>query len=159
MNCFNHPVVPAVAHCSDCGKGLCSVCAKQYTILICSPCNAKRISNEKGLIRKELYLTYGMGILLTLLQCQISIGSHNSDIFFRVFMILVYFYICSGIIAGWYTLARITPQIFLILPLFGWLIYFVVKVVISIYVGLIMLPIRTYQNIKRLKELEITTIY
>lgn len=41
MNCYNHPARPAVAQCVDCHKGLCSSCARKYTIPICDECNNK----------------------------------------------------------------------------------------------------------------------
>lgn len=42
MNCFNHTQEPAVAQCSDCGKGLCPECAARYQPILCSPCYKKR---------------------------------------------------------------------------------------------------------------------
>jgi hypothetical protein len=67
-------------------------------------------------------------------------------------IILVFmFYAYSGIVSGWYTLNKITPKYFLVLPLIGWLIYFCVKLTIACYAGLVMLPVRTIRNVKRLK--------
>lgn len=42
MNCFNHIEQPAVAQCSDCGKGLCPECAERYEPILCTPCFQKR---------------------------------------------------------------------------------------------------------------------
>ena len=46
MNCFNHTQEPAVAQCSDCGKGLCSECAERYQPILCTPCFQKRKRSE-----------------------------------------------------------------------------------------------------------------
>ena len=52
MNCFNHTQEPAVAQCSDCGKGLCPVCAEMYKPILCTPCFQKRRRRE---IRQSLF--------------------------------------------------------------------------------------------------------
>ena len=46
MNCFNHTQEPAVAQCSDCGKGLCPECAERYQPILCTPCFQKRKRSE-----------------------------------------------------------------------------------------------------------------
>jgi hypothetical protein len=42
---------------------------------------------------------------------------------------------------GWKYLNRIQPTVFLILPVVGWIIYFVVKFFLSCFVGLIATPL------------------
>lgn len=155
MNCYYHNSETAVAQCPACNRGLCNYCAKQYMTPICSTCNAKRINNEKRQIRRELFITYGVGVLLTFFAFNVGTGPYRPEQNYLLsgFSTLFVFYAYSGVVAGWQTLNRITPQIFLILPLIGWVIYFLVKITISMFVGLVMLPIRTNKNIKRLKEL------
>ena len=46
MNCFDHTKEPAVAQCSDCGKGLCPECAERYQPILCTPCFQKRKRSE-----------------------------------------------------------------------------------------------------------------
>lgn len=41
---------------------------------------------------------------------------------------------------GWKALNKITPSIFLFLPLIGWVIYFVVKGLISVVIGMFVAP-------------------
>ncbi len=41
---------------------------------------------------------------------------------------------------GWKALSKITPDIFLIMPLVGWLIFFAVKGVLSVVVGVFVTP-------------------
>ena len=159
MNCFNHHEVNAVAQCQDCNKGLCNDCAKQYSIPICSTCNSARGGSEKTRIIKELFWTFGLGLGLTFMMLKGPLGQmlFANDSIQASLMIFMIFYTCSGLVAGWYTLNRITPQVFLFLPLIGWVIYFVFKMMIAIWVGYVMLPIRTFRNIKRLKQISAIT--
>lgn len=41
---------------------------------------------------------------------------------------------------GWRTLSFITPRIFLIMPLAGWVVYFLIKGVLSFFLGFIVAP-------------------
>ena len=46
MNCLNHPDVPAVAYCQNCGKPLCSACMRTVGgVVYCEPCLAARLSS------------------------------------------------------------------------------------------------------------------
>ncbi|KAA6322448.1 hypothetical protein EZS27_028009 [termite gut metagenome] len=154
MNCYEHSIQPAVAQCPDCGKGLCTECASAYSLPICNRCNKKRINAEKGGIIKELLLTYGVGILLGVLFARWTNAGHSYPIIYTIISYVIPIYIFSGIIPGWKTLTRITPAVFLFLPLIGWVLYFVIKFCLSICLGLIMLPIRTVRNIHRLITLQ-----
>ena len=153
MNCYNHTIQPAVAQCPDCGKGLCGECASSYSIPICSSCNRKRINREKSEIIKELLLTFGVGILLTVLFVKwTSEGSNPLQDSIMIYVIFTYIF--CGLVPGWNTLVGITSNIFLFLPFVGWVLYFIVKLVLSLAVGLIVLPIRTIRNIVRLVFLQ-----
>ena len=59
-------------------------------------------------------------------------GMDNFTIALIVFACCTYF--------GWRALNFITPNIFLIMPLAGWLIYFVIKGVIAFFIGFIIAP-------------------
>lgn len=153
MNCYNHPTQTAVAQCQDCGKGLCSQCATTYSIPICNSCNKSRISSERSRIIRELLVTFIGAFILTylfskLLSTPVREGGHTVP--FDTVTYIMLFYICAGLIAGWQTLTRITPSMFLVLPIIGWIIYFAIKLFLAFWVGLIMLPIRTVRNIMRL---------
>jgi hypothetical protein len=44
MNCINHPEVPAVAYCQQCGKALCSECVRSVANTVsCEPCLAAKL--------------------------------------------------------------------------------------------------------------------
>lgn len=144
MNCYNHPSHTSVATCIDCGKGLCTECAHKYEIPICLVCNNYRISNERKHIKKEFILIIAVGFIFFLL-CSGAKTSFPARLFS--------FYLGASLVAGWRFFNRITPQLFLFLPLIGWLTYFIIKTSIAGFVGILYLPYRVFLNIKRLKEL------
>ncbi len=154
MNCYEHPIQPAVAQCPDCGKGLCADCASAYSIPICSTCNRKRINAEKGRIVKEIFLTFGLGILLGVLFTRWTDAGHSYPLVHSVLSYVIFSYIFSGIVPGWKTLTSITPRVFLFLPIIGWLLYFMIKLCLSLCIGLVMLPVRTVRNILQLIALQ-----
>lgn len=153
MNCYEHPTQPAVAQCPDCGKGLCAECASAYSLPICNSCNRKRINAEKSGIIKELLLTYGVGILLGVLFARWTNKGLSFHLIYAIISYAIPIYVFSGIVPGWKTLTRITPSVFLFLPIIGWVLYFIIKLVLSLCLGLVMLPIRTIRNIHRLMAL------
>lgn len=155
MNCYNHHNDPAVATCIDCGKGLCNNCAHKYNIPICDNCNQIRIKNEKGNIVKNWIII----AILTLLLFPIfpkPLANNFIDFLIVSLFFLVIFYIAISIVYGWKFLVSITSITFLILPVIGWIIYFVVKLTLSCLIGFFVAPIKLYQDIKRYKELKET---
>lgn len=46
---------------------------------------------------------------------------------------------CFGVF-GWKSLNKIQPNIFLIMPIVGWLIFFIVKGVLSVLIGMFVAP-------------------
>lgn len=154
MNCYNHQTQPAVAQCSDCGKGLCGTCASLCQMPLCTSCNKSRIASERSGIIKEMLLTFGVGAVLAYLFFQWTNGGHSYPLLYNIISFVIPFYVFSGIIPGWKTLTRITPSVFLFLPIIGWVLYFIVKFALSVVVGLVMLPVRTVRNIARLVTLQ-----
>lgn len=155
MNCYNHPTQTAVAQCQDCGKGLCTQCATTYSIPICNSCNKSRISSERSRIIKELLITFVFGIGIAYIFGEaIFFKEVSFSLKTTVLYYIIFTYAFAGIVSGWKTLAAITPRMFLVLPIIGWLIYFVVKLFLAFWVGLIMLPIRTIRNIMRLIKIQ-----
>lgn len=155
MNCYYHSDQIAVAQCTDCGKGLCKDCASIYEIPICDSCNKKRISNEeKHLINELLFIGIGGAVLTCLMSILMNNSHHpvNGDTSITHYLIL--FYMFSGAIAGWQTLTKITSSMFISMSFVGWGIYFFVKAILAIFVGLIMLPVKIIRNIYQLRQLK-----
>ena len=45
------------------------------------------------------------------------------------------------------TLSRVTPQMFLFMSLLGWAIYFLIKGILSLFVGLVSFPLMMIKNV------------
>ncbi|WP_062052854.1 hypothetical protein [Aquimarina longa] len=158
MNCFNHIKENAVASCQDCQKGLCTTCASLFSFPICRDCNKRRQQSEKKAIYKELFLMFVFGCVGYYLFSQFF-GHHDSAnlktrTFSVVLSVLFGFYAGGALVAGWKTLTYITPSVFLFLPLVGWGIYFIVKFLLSIAVGVVMFPVRLLLHTRKLLSLK-----
>ncbi len=132
MNCYNHQTQPAVAQCTDCGKGLCGTCASLYQMPLCTSCNKSRITSERSGIIKEMLLTFGVGAVLAYFFFQWTNGGHSYPLLYNIISFVIPFYVFSGIIPGWKTLTRITPSVFLFLPIIGWVLFFIMKFALSV---------------------------
>jgi hypothetical protein len=66
---------------------------------------------------------------------------------FLGFTSLFFGYLVAGVPSGWRTLTKITPRVFLILPLAGWVLYFVYKLAASAVIGPFVLPFRLASSI------------
>lgn len=58
-----------------------------------------------------------------------------------VLMMAWYFYLIACVPFGWSALNRIRPDVFLILPVLGWIIYFFLKAFFSALIGIVAAPI------------------
>lgn len=145
MKCINHPDRDAVANCKTCGKGLCQECASKITpIPQCIPCFRNDLNLEKNEIIKSLVLSTIVGIIVSALSF-----STPSDQDMHIIISLAFL----GVGFGWSALNKITPQVFLFLPFFGWFIYFIIKFVLSMVIGIFVCPYRLYTGIKRVKAI------
>ncbi|MGG7619550.1 hypothetical protein [Bacillus coreaensis] len=142
MKCHKHYEMDAVSTCVDCGKALCPQCSEKFTFPICDSCNLTRIKNDKNLLVKNSII---MAILFI-------IGFSSSSGGFFGALLLGYFF--AGIPWGWSALNKITPNIFLFMPLIGWVIYFGIKLVLSLLIGMFVTPFKIYQIVKGMKEVK-----
>jgi hypothetical protein len=115
---------------------------------------SEQIRQARWKILREMLITFGTGWAVAVLLLMNHETVFRTVSFHRtgeyVIMFIIVSYCISGIIAGWKTLSRITPAVFLFLPLLGWVIYFVSKFVLAFCVGLVMLPVRTIYSIIKL---------
>ena len=148
MKCSQHYDRDAVAHCVDCGRALCPECTNKWSIPICDTCNYNRAGNDKNQVVKNIALMVPLFILgFWIVPPQ---GSFVLKFMFG--------YLLAGLPWGWNFLNRITPNIFLILPIFGWVIYFIIKFSIALCIGEFVLPYKiftlykSYKNAKVIQE-------
>lgn len=148
MKCYKHGERDATSQCLDCGRALCQECTNRYEQPICDNCNLKRIGNYKKVILRNSILTiiffvFGFYYYRSMAQ--------------NVATSIIGGYIFAGIPWGWSFLSRITPEVFLFLPLIGWIFYFIIKLTLAIFVGLFVTPFKIYQIVKgfiKAKELD-----
>jgi len=152
MNCYNHPVQVAVAQCSDCGKGLCTQCASAYNIAICEVCSNQRISQEKRSIVKNWLLTLVAG-LVVMFVLGVFLFTPGAEHKFRYFGYPMLFYISCGFLPGWRALRGVNSNTFVVLPVLGWVFYFVIKFILAIAIGWIVLPFKLVKDAIRFIQL------
>ncbi len=75
-----------------------------------------------------------------ILGIMVALTATNSEI-------LAFIYIALFSYFGWQSLNKITPNIFLFMPVIGWVIYFVVKFVLSIIIGMFVAPFQIAKKI------------
>lgn len=152
MNCFNHPEQTIVATCQDCSKGLCNECAKAFEIPICIECNNFRFKGEKSMVNSKLmnllFASIGGGLLgySSLLGLTKVAATSLMDQMAAAFAGMIFGPI---IYSGWRQTSKITPRIFLFLPLIGWILYFAVKFIISLQVGIFTAPYEILNGIRK----------
>lgn len=97
-----------------------------------------------------MIFTFGIGAIVAYFFYKDMTAGPAYPLVYRVMAYVFPLYVFAGIVPGWKTLTYLTPRVFLILPILGWLLYFALKLVLSFFVGLVMLPVRTVRNISRL---------
>jgi len=142
MRCHAHSHRDVVATCQSCGRGLCEECAQAYNIPLCISCAQAAITTERSALRRFFVISVALFALGLLLGLPYSLGSG-----------LLWGYFLAGIPWGWRALTRITPSVFLFMPIGGWAAYFAIKLALSSWIGGFALPYYTYTSVRRWLEL------
>lgn len=150
MKCYKHYDRDVVSQCLDCGKGLCPECTDRWSFPVCDNCAQSRAGADKNSVRKQVLFM----MVLFVLGFWYIFTSTLAEESFGVSLIagVVAGYMFASIPCGWGFLNRITPNIFLFLPLFGWLIYFFLKAVMALFIGWLVLPFAMYSSIKNYRN-------
>ena len=154
MKCFYHPDRDAVGQCVECSRGLCSECAGKWEPPLCDNCAGNAASSAKASAISHLVILVLFalaGILYAYWAMWISPAA-TKNIFQLIISGILTAYFVAAIPAGWWKLNKITSGAFLFLPVFGWLIYFVLKAILSMFVGLVVLPIECVHSIRIIKN-------
>lgn len=134
MNCFYHKDRVATATCRKCGRELCSECASLFSPTMCADCAGQIAAENKAAMTKNI------AISILLMIAGIVIIQNPMG------------FLLAGIPSGWRFLNRITPSMFLWMPLVGWIIYFFIKLTLSYFIGLFVLPVTLIRNIKAITD-------
>lgn len=143
MNCFYHPDRPAVTTCTDCGKGLCSECASHSTPILCPECFDKR---KEGNIRKDIR-SLVIYVLLFIAGYSLAPDDPGKSPEYNPFMIG---YALVSIVTGWQFLTRYQPLFLQYASIVIWFFYFLVKILLSVWVGAILSPFIIIRKIYRI---------
>jgi len=138
MKCCKHRERDGVVLCNECGQALCQECADKFHPPLCSRCASARAREIKGQLVKSISLS----VLLMLVG--IFVIKSPAGI------------LLAGIPYGWAILNAITPSMFLWLSWVGWIIYFLIKLLLAYFIGLIALPIKLIKWIIELSSINHT---
>lgn len=138
MKCAYHTNQEAVATCNVCGKGLCQKCANLITPPQCLGCFTNNLKAEKT----RLIRSIAVAGIISVILCFFG-GSDETDLLGHILLACAPF--------GWIALNKITPSIFLVMPIIGWVIYFILKAVLAMVVGMVALPYTVIKTITRVK--------
>ena len=147
MNCYRHHEASAVAQCQHCSTGLCPVCSSRFTLQLCQNCLLANNQRYKASLIKNSIIMSVVFFATFWIYYQLGQGTD----LFRAFLYSL-FWACAP--WGWSALNRLTPQMFLFLPVIGWLIYFFVKFWISAIIGVFMAPFQVFKYIRDTKMME-----
>lgn len=126
----------------------------QYSVNACSNCGRRLTIEEDSICTPPLCIncaeSYIQGIRSEMIKSILL-----SIVFMIVGIVLIGNFsgvLLAGIPYGWSLLNKLTSKFFMWLPIVGWLIYFLVKLVLSYFIGLIALPIKLIQWISKLSK-------
>ncbi len=145
MKCYYHNDRDGVGQCNHCGKVLCKECMDIYSPPLCTECAGVRNNTNKLNATAQIIL----GIVAMVFGGFMYLVINDS---MEVPKFLMYLIMWGGVPYGWSALNKITPSFFLILPVVGWIIYFVIKLAIAMYFGWILLLIKVIKNVYTLAK-------
>ncbi len=95
MNCANHPEAAATAYCQNCGKGLCSACARTVgDSVFCEPCLAVRIPAAPGVPPLSMGPSPGLATLLGFIP---GVGAMYNGQYIKALVHVIVFVVLVGL--------------------------------------------------------------
>ena len=148
MNCYYHPAQQAVLKCKNCERPLCRACVDLYGgDPICANCAREGYQEIRQSLQKRLIIGAALGIAWIIFF--LNAGTALSPL--AIILEGIGF---ACVPFGWHALNSITPKMFLWLPLVGWLLYFFLKLCISIVVGWVAAPVQISKDTQVLRKIE-----
>lgn len=143
MNCYYHPVQPAVARCTRCGKGVCSRCIRYSgQAVVCPVCDRTGQTEDLFYYLKYVILyvaLFCIGYELDFMSSEtVRHSPYESG------------YILLALVCGWQVLNRIMPLRMESGTLVAWGIYALLKVLAAVVVGIFTAPLIVLYNIYKL---------
>lgn len=142
MNCTTHHNQPAVAVCTDCGKGLCAQCAGNTAEPLCPECRRtrRRVEVVAGVVYLVSYaLLFYLGHRINFLSSRVAPDQR-----------LLSGYMLMAVVSGWQFFNSIVRWRLTQASLAGWFIYGVVKLLASAVAGIVTAPVTVVWNIVKI---------
>ncbi len=130
MKCAYHSDREATTKCSKCGKPLCKECAEFTSLNICMDCFHKSIranAHEEKLIGKPTLI---LGAIALVFGYMMNFGIYT----------LALMVVCLLIPSGYIYLGEMRRASFMKIKFIGEWLYYIVKLVLSPFVGIYALP-------------------
>ena len=158
MKCFVHPQLDAVAQCSQCHKGICTICAHDLEgATFCTSCYQLGLSEEVAQARRSLVVVWVFTGIFTAIAALIAFGSISQTGAGILIIIPFIFALSWCLFWGWMPVWNGFRRIFGGWTIFGtWVFLLIVGVLISeILVGIAVLigaftGIQKYNQAKRI---------
>lgn len=139
MNCAYHPAETAVAQCTECGKGLCVQCAQNRQMPVCASCRAK--SRKRAIGSSVLHLLVYGGLFLLGYKWNFMEGDRFPDGRFTSG------YLLMAAVSGWQFLNAVVGWRLVQGELTTWALYYLLKLLLSMVVGIFTAPITILWNL------------
>lgn len=132
MGCCIHADQTQVTVCTQCGRGLCERCADKISPPLCADC-ARSYSQS---IKMEMIKNIAISVVLMIIGI-IVIKSPGGVLL-------------AGIPYGWLILNKMTPNMFIWMSWIGWIVYFLIKLVLAYIIGVPALAFKLFRWITEL---------
>ncbi len=156
LNCMFHDDKAAVAQCVVCGVGLCKECAEKYEPIVCERCASQVQKNEqKNLRGLFIYVCIAFGLFTVIGVVSFLMAFVTLDFAAGIQGLLGGIFLgweIAGLPSGWRAVSKIKLDIFLVLPILGWVMLYAFKVLLAAFVGFIAMPIDVVKYIKTVKD-------
>lgn len=129
----------SVNRCSKCGRQLTMEEDAAFHPPTCMECARVQVAT----VKKEMIINIAISVVLMIVGIVVIKNPLG--------------FLLAGIPYGWSILNKITPAMFLWMSWLGWIIYFLIKLVIAYFIGIVALPIKLFQwisEIIKVKSLE-----
>jgi hypothetical protein len=143
LGCFAHPHTGAVAQCATCSRGLCPGCAKRFEPPMCDGCLVQNNSRAERGLWTGLMITAGIALVSPFILRSLGYPLVQSILMGFQFAFVRW---------GWKFLTVHLPGLARS-ALAIWFVYFLFKLVASMFVGLVVGPYRVFRSVTQLRVL------
>lgn len=149
MKCISHVSRDAECYCNICGQPICGECRDKLAGCIYCAEKAVRDFKKEWIISIVLFVCSFLFMLVSAIKVM-----PLEEIIFGILISLVSSLAIASVPFGWNGLNKLTPNIFLFLPLAGWALYFFIKFTLSFFLGWIFVIINIFSTYKIIKKLD-----